>query len=147
LSAQTRGDEILWLDQGHALPSQQRYLVLLEDLRQALNQGLFLGLCGQETLAARYPPGSFYRRHVDGFQKGNLRVLTVILYLNRRWQVDDGGALRLYLDARRDGEFIDLLPEAGRLVAFLSECFHHEVLETRRVRWSITSWFSRRPLQ
>ena len=54
------------------------------------------------------------------------------------------GALRLYLDAHAHGEYIDVLPESGRLVVFLSETFHHEVLPTRRERWSITGWFSRR---
>ena len=145
--AQTRGDQILWLDRGNALSAQQRYLTLLEKLRLAVNRDLYLGLCEQETHAAIYPPGSFYRRHLDGFQQGNLRILSVILYLNPRWHVHDGGALRLYLDANPNGEFLDVLPESGRLAAFLSECFHHEVLQTHRARSSITSWFSRRPLQ
>ena len=135
------------LSRGDALPAQQRYLTLHEKLRLAVNRDLYLGLCEQETHAAIYPPGGFYRRHLDGFQQGNLRTLSVILYLNPRWNIQDGGALRLYLDANPNGELLDVLPESGRLVAFLSECFHHEVLPTRRARLSITSWFTRRPLQ
>jgi SM-20-related protein len=147
LDAQTRGDRILWLDRGNALPAQAQYLARLEELRLAVNRDLFLGLYDQETHAAIYPPGSFYRCHLDGFRQDNLRVLSMVLYLNPRWHPEDGGALRLYLDANRHGECLDVLPEAGRLVAFLSETFHHEVLPTRRERWSITSWFSRRPPQ
>ena len=36
---------------------------------------------------------------------------------------------------------------ASTKVVFLSECFQHQVLPTGRARSSITSWFSRRPLQ
>ena len=147
LDSAARGDQILWLDQGNALSAQQQYLVRLENLRQAVNRDLFLGLYELETHAAIYPPGSFYRRHVDGFRRGNLRTLTVILYLNPRWHAEDGGALRLYLDSDPDSEFLEVMPESGRLITFLSERFPHEVLATRRHRSSITSWFSRRPCQ
>jgi SM-20-related protein len=147
LETAMRGDQILWLDPGNALSAQQQYLVLLENLRQAVNRDLFLGLYELETHAAIYPPGSFYRRHLDGFRQGNLRTLTAILYLNPRWHARDGGELRLYLDSAPDSGFLDVLPESGRLVTFLSERFPHEVLATRRQRSSITSWFSRRPGQ
>jgi SM-20-related protein len=146
LDSQTRGDQILWLDQDSALSAQRRYLAKLEELRLAVNRDLFLGLYELETHAAVYQPGSFYQRHLDGFRKGNLRTLTAILYLNPCWHAHDGGALRLYLEASPNGEFLDVLPVSGRLVAFLSESFYHEVLETRRTRSSITSWFSRRSL-
>jgi SM-20-related protein len=147
LDTQTRGDQILWLDRGNALPAQQRYLTLLEELRQAVNRELFLGLYRLDMHAATYPPGGFYRRHLDAFRHDNLRVLSVVMYLNRCWQSGDGGALRLYLDAHPDGPFVDVLPESGRLVTFLSDRFQHEVRETHRLRSSITGWFSRRPRQ
>jgi len=147
LDKQERGDHILWLDHGNSLPAQQQYLTRLEELRRAVNGDLFLGLYESETHAAIYPPGSFYRRHLDGFQLGNRRTLTAILYLNPRWHAEDGGALRLYLDPKPGNRFIDVEPRAGRLVTFLSEQFPHEVLVTRRERSSITSWFSRRQLQ
>jgi len=147
LDSLERGDHILWLDHCNSLPAQQQYLNRLEELRQAVNCELFLGLYESETHAAIYPPGSFYLRHLDAFQQGNLRTLTAILYLNSRWHAEDGGALRLYLDAKPGHGFIDVEPHSGRLVTFLSEKFPHEVLVTRRERSSITTWFSRRPLQ
>jgi SM-20-related protein len=147
LDAQTRGDQILWLDRGNALPAQIQYLAMLEELRRAVNRELFLGLDRLDMHAADFPPGGFYRRHLDAFRHDNLRVLSVILYLNRRWHARDGGALRLYLDAHPDGAFVDVLPESGRLVTFLSDRSQHEVRETHRLRSSITGWFSRRPRQ
>jgi SM-20-related protein len=147
LDSQTRGDEVLWLDHLDALPAQCQYLALLEDLRLAVNRDLMLGLYQVEAHATIYHPGSFYRRHLDAFRLGNLRTVSIILYLDPRWHQSDGGALRLFLDGLRDSEFLDITPQGGRLVAFLSERFHHEVLVTRRMRSSITGWFSRRPLQ
>ena len=140
----TRGDHTLWLERHNAQPAQCQYLELLEELRVAVNHELFLGLFEQETHAAVYPPGRGYRRHLDGFRKGNLRTLTSILYLNPRWRNEEGGALRIFLDDAPGGECVEVLPEAGRLVVFLSERFEHEVVTTRRLRWSITTWFSRR---
>ncbi|MCB1773060.1 MAG: 2OG-Fe(II) oxygenase [Gammaproteobacteria bacterium] len=142
--AETRGDRILWLERHNAGPAQRQYLELLEELRLAVNHELFLGLFGQETHAAVYPPGRGYRRHLDGFRKGNLRTLTGILYLNPRWRKEDGGALRMFLDDAPGGDCLEVLPEAGRFVVFLSERFEHEVATTQRLRWSVTSWFSRR---
>jgi SM-20-related protein len=39
-----------------------------------------------------------------------------------------------------------VLPQGGRLVAFLSDRFEHEVLPARRERMSFTGWFRRRSL-
>lgn len=145
LNGSIRRDRLLWLDEGNALPAQADYLRRLEELRLAVNRDLFMGLHGVETQAAMYPPGSFYRRHLDAFQRDNLRALTAIVYLNPRWHADESGVLRLYVQEQGQG-VVDILPQAGRLVVFLSERFEHEVLTTRRARWSLTSWFSRRPL-
>jgi SM-20-related protein len=43
-----------------------------------------------------------------------------------------------------DTETLDVLPEGGTLVAFLSERFQHEVLPARRERLALTGWFRRR---
>jgi SM-20-related protein len=136
-----RGDWISWLEQATLTPTQQAYLDDLERLRLAANRALQLGLFDFEGHLAVYPPGSFYRRHLDRFRDDDRRTLTVILYLNPDWQEADGGALRLYLDETRH---IDVLPRGGTLVAFLSGRFWHEVLPSRRERFSITGWFRTR---
>lgn len=135
-----RGDHIEWLEAGQSAACE-RYLGLLDELRVALNRGLYLGLEDYESHFALYPPGAFYRKHVDRFQDDDRRAVSVVLYLNADWQAEQGGALRLYL---ADGETRDVLPQAGCLAVFLSAEMPHEVLPATRERLSLTGWFRRR---
>lgn len=135
-----RGDQIQWIDPGQA-EACDRYLELMDNLRQAINQGLFLGLEDFECHFALYPPGAFYRRHLDRFRDDDRRMVSVVLYLNERWQAEDGGQLRMFL---ADDVEHDVQPEAGSLVVFLSGEVPHEVLPANRARLSLTGWFRRR---
>lgn len=137
-----RGDAIAWLEPQDESPAVRAWLATLENLRQAVNASLYLGLFDLEAHFALYPPGTFYRRHLDRFREDDRRTLTVILYLNENWGKENGGALRFY--PQETGEGIDILPEGGTLVAFLSDRFWHEVLPARRARLSLTGWFRRR---
>ena len=139
-----RGDFIHWLEPENCSERQLSYLDALEHLRQEVNQGLYLGLFDFEGHFAIYPPGGFYRKHIDRFQNDSRRTLTAILYLNQDWQEADGGKLRLYLDASGEGDFLDIEPRAGTLVTFLSSRFWHEVLPATKERISITGWFRTR---
>ncbi|MDF0729397.1 2OG-Fe(II) oxygenase [Pseudomonas entomophila] len=135
-----RGDRIQWLEPGQSVACDQ-YLAAMDGLRQALNQGLYLGLEDYECHFALYPPGAFYRRHLDRFRDDDRRAVSVILYLNEDWQPEDGGQLRMFLD----GDVAhDVQPLAGCLVAFLSADIPHEVLAAGRERLSLTGWFRRR---
>jgi SM-20-related protein len=67
-----------------------------------------------------------------------------VLYLNEDWARDDGGELRLHLDAAEAGKIQDVLPVGGTLVLFLSEHFAHEVLPANRERLSLAGWFRTR---
>ena len=136
---QIRRDAIWWLEEDKAGASSE-FLTWLSELRLRLNQELFLGLVEAELHFALYPQGGFYRRHIDNFRGASARLITVILYLNQDWQTNDGGELRLYLEQ----DFIDIVPEAGKLVMFLSERFEHEVLPTEQERLSLTGWLRRR---
>jgi SM-20-related protein len=97
------------------------------------------------------------------------RRVSFLLYLNSGWQDRFGGALRLYRSrapsgnadepaampaARADGlpgrstdghaaepEHVDVVPEAGTLVLFMSARVEHEVLETLRPREAVVGWF------
>lgn len=135
-----RGDAIQWIEPGEGSASD-RYLGIMESLRQGLNQTLYLGLESFETHFACYRPGAFYRRHLDRFNDDDRRTLSTVLYLNSAWLPEDGGQLRLYLPDERTH---DVVPTGGALVVFLSAQIPHEVLPARRERLSLTGWFLRR---
>lgn len=135
-----RGDHIQWLEPGQSAACD-RYLTLLDELRQALNRALFLGLEDFEGHFACYAPGAFYQRHVDRFRDDDRRTVSAVFYLNDNWLPEQGGALRLYL---ADGHEHDVLPEAGTLALFMSGDMSHEVLPATRERLSLTGWFRRR---
>lgn len=147
ITQNVRGDFIHWLEDAEATPIQQMYLHRLEQLRQAFNQTLYLGLFDFEGHFASYPPGTFYRKHLDQFQQDSLRTLTAILYLNEDWKPEDGGQLRMYLQGEDEGHYRDIQPVGGTLVTFLSNRYWHEVLPANRERLSITGWFRTRPSQ
>lgn len=138
-----RGDRIHWLDEAHPVAAEVIVWRLFDALREALNRSLMLGLWSFEGHYALYPPGASYARHRDSFRDDDARVVSSILYLNERWHAEDGGALRLYLDA---GRAVDVLPQGGTLVTFLSGRFEHEVLAATRPRLALTGWFRRREL-
>ncbi len=136
-----RSDEVLWMDAGELSPLQAAYWEKIEEIRKVLNQRCFLGLRSFEGHFARYPVGSFYKRHLDQFQAVPHRVVTVILYLNESWTESDEGALRMYFPQKDGLERVeDVLPVGGRLVVFLSGEVPHEVLPTNKERISITGW-------
>lgn len=135
-----RGDHIQWLNPGEGAVTDA-YLGVLDGLRERLNRELFLGLEDYECHFALYPPGSFYRRHLDRFRDDDRRTVTTVCYLNDAWQAADGGALRIEL---ADGREHDVLPDAGTLVVFMSADFPHEVLPAGRERLSLTGWYRRR---
>jgi len=137
-----RGDAVLWLDEATTVPAQRVYLDRMAALQQHLNRALYLGLFAYETHFAVYPPGAFYARHLDAFHDHRGRTLSCVLYLNPDWTDADGGHLRLYLDGSEPEPFVDVRPEAGTLVTFLSERFEHEVRPATRERASVTGWFS-----
>jgi SM-20-related protein len=136
-----RGDRIRWIDAAGATPAEQSLLAALDALRAELNRALQLGLFELEAHYAIYPAGAGYATHVDRFRDDDARVLSLVLYLNDDWQDGEGGTLQLTLP---DGSRIDVAPEGGTLVAFLSDRFPHAVQPASRDRVSIAGWFRRR---
>lgn len=138
-----RRDVIAWIE--GETDAEQQWLQWSSRLRLFLNRRLFLGLFSFESHFSHYPPGAFYKKHVDAF-KGNLltdtanRVLSVVAYFNPGWQSEDGGELVMFRDAEPD-PFLCVTPAYGTLVVFLSEEFPHEVRAARRDRYSIAGWY------
>jgi SM-20-related protein len=131
-----RGDYIHWLDKSSAPQPTKIYLNRLNDLITFLNQSLFLSLKDFEVHMTIYPPGSYYKKHLDQFKQDDHRKLSVICYLNPEWKEEFGGQLRMYLpNGTRD-----ILPTAGKLVCFRSDQIEHEVLPATRERLSLTGW-------
>lgn len=135
-----RGDSIHWLEYGQSACTDA-YLEHMEGLRHALNQAFFLGLEEFECHIALYPPGSFYKTHLDRFRDDDSRTVTAVTYLNPHWTLEDGGLMRLYL---ADGAVQDIPPLAGNLAVFMSADRPHEVLPTQQERLALTGWFKRR---
>ena len=131
-----RGDSIHWLT--GATEAQRRFMDEMNQLQNALNQQLFLGLSELEAHFAHYPPGSGYQKHVDSFQNNNLRRITIVAYLNPDWNEGDGGELEIF-----DGDDIvtRVAPLGGTLICFVSEDIPHQVALTQRDRFSIAGWF------
>ncbi len=156
-----RGDYIGWLNDGKTnlqtnteiknSEAQAAYFEKMESLRLHLNTHLYLGLFGLESHLALYPAGACYKKHIDRFK--NIRVndgkparqISCILYLNENWEDAFGGQLRVYKNIENEvffnEKFFDILPISGRLVAFLSDTFYHEVLSATQPRMSVTGWF------
>ncbi|WP_221800052.1 2OG-Fe(II) oxygenase [Oceanobacter mangrovi] len=139
LNRDIRRDRIHWLSADNS--AEQAWLGHMEALRVHLNRSLLLGLFSYEGHFAHYPPGAFYKKHLDAFRGQSNRVLTTVFYLNPDWQPENGGELLIYQDNDHDDLRSKVLPEMGTLVTFLSEDFPHEVLAAERDRYSIAGWF------
>jgi len=134
-----RSDRVFWLDEHQLTKTQQQYWDVIAQIRSELNQQFFLNAKSFEAHFAVYPPGSFYKKHLDQFKEVRHRVITCLLYLNEDWKPEHGGQLRVY-DAENPEIFTDVLPEKGRFVCFRSDTIYHEVLPANRERFSLTGW-------
>jgi len=137
-----RGDRIAWMTEASDDDAERELARWLDALRVRCNRELTLGLCDIEAHYAIYPPGARYARHRDRFRDDDARVLSCVLYLNEGWRADDGGALRVHTN---EGA-LDVMPEGGTFVAFLSAELEHEVLPASRERLALAAWFRHRVL-
>lgn len=140
-----RTDRVRWIDSQKATGLQQDYLERAEAMRQAINSKQTMGLFDFEAHYALYPPGCFYRKHLDRFADAKHRTVSYIQYLNSDWKAEDGGDLRIYLpNAKTAEKYLDIQPMGGTAVFFLSGEFEHMVMPSRRERLSLTGWFCNR---
>jgi SM-20-related protein len=137
---QVRKNQIAWITSGEDDVSTA-FHDWLATIQTYLNRTLFMGLFDVEAHYARYRVGDFYKRHVDAFVGQSNRKLSVVFYLNDEWTAEDGGELWVYADEMAKEPFERVLPIRGRLIAFLSERFPHEVRPSHKTRHSIAAWF------
>ena len=138
LNTVIRSDEICWINNDNAAGTA--WLEWVESLQVFLNRHLFLGLFSSESHFAHYAPGDYYQKHRDAFKGEANRILSMVVYLNRDWQAEQGGELLIYKDETSQAD-IKVGPGFGTVVVFLSEDFPHEVLPAMRDRFSIATWF------
>lgn len=137
-----RSDEIFWLERARDRELDV-YFGLVDEVIAQLNRLCFLSISGSEFHLAHYPPGSFYKRHLDQFDSRSNRLISMVCYLNEKWSPEHGGELRLYAS---DGSYRDVEPLPGRMALFKSDVVPHEVLLSKAPRYSITGWLLHQPL-
>lgn len=141
VNLEVRSDSILWLEESACSGVQQRLFAKIQDLRRSINSQLYLGLRGFEGHYAAYPSGGFYQRHLDAFDKENLRTVSLVLYLNETWKPEWGGQLRIFDGTQAGTVAMEVLPLGGSLVLFMSSEIEHEVVPSAVERLSFTGWF------
>jgi len=89
------------------------------------------------------PPSAAYNIHDDRFIESLERAVTCILNLNHDWKAADGGALTIHEGTETSTLLLPMqvLPQGGRLVPFISGRFPHKALPASRDRLSLTGWF------
>ena len=140
-----RSDETYWLDETPDDEAERSALERIHQFRARLNESLFIGAQTAELHFARYTPGAFYKTHLDRFRDDDVRVVSMVFYLNEAWPTDAGGELLLYAADGSGAVEARVLPTAGTMACFLSDRFPHEVLPATRERYSLTGWLRRAP--
>lgn len=140
-----RTDEIVWLDRNNCSEQISQYLHFInEELIPHLNRNLFLSIKDFEFMLAYYPPGGFYKKHLDQFKERNNRLLSMVIYMNDNWQQGDGGELEIFhTDDSSKTTIVE--PLGNRLVIFNSATVWHQVLPAHKGRKSITGWLLKMP--
>jgi len=133
---QVRTDKILWLSDNPDHPAEKAFMEAVSQFSEYMNRTCFAGIRGGEFHYACYEQGAFYKRHIDQFIYDDARKYSLITYLSRDWQPEDGGELVLYLEDKT----VLIRPEFGKTVLFKSEFIEHEVLPSNRRRLSVTGW-------
>jgi SM-20-related protein len=140
LNPEIRGDGTFWFEPDHLTPAQTEFVSVIESVRKLLNEQFYLGLEDWEGHYAIYPPGAFYERHLDRFKSDSRRKVSMVFFFNSDWKSEEGGALKLDLGEKN----VEVLPESGTAVFFMSDLIPHEVCKTFRERLSFAGWFRTR---
>lgn len=133
-----RGDSTFWLDPQDPPSELSNVVGLIHEMKNGFNQHFFMGIKDFECHLAKYPTGSFYKKHLDRFEDDSSRSISFIFYLHQEWTHQNGGELILYSTNNEIMEMI--LPRPGSMVVFLSEKFPHEVKVCLKERRSLTGW-------
>lgn len=140
-----RGDFILWINEKDGGEVENIFFSKINSLVDYLNKTCFLGILQKEFHYAVYPPGTFYKRHLDTFQNDDRRKLSLVCYLNdENWKPENGGELVIYKKENGVETPKSIYPLPGRVVIFESQILEHEVKPVKTTRLSITGWLKTR---
>lgn len=171
-----RGDSLCWVtpalvEKLNLVTLQQYADRIVTECSAAMGKELGLGTDYHMQFAVYPGGGEGYNRHRDAFPRtaaelataanGSTsplklsRQLTCLLYLNKDWEPEDGGRLRVFthpgveMDIKGAGERFsfwgtngyDIDPSFGRMVIFRSELVEHAVLPCFNTeRMALTIW-------
>lgn len=141
IKTEIRGDYIKWIDEKSSNSTENTFFKNIKHFADYLNRTCFMGILHKEFHYAVYPKGRFYKRHLDTFDNDQRRRLSMVLYLNKMWSLENGGELVIYTQKNDKEAPVSIIPKFGRLVIFESSVLEHEVkpvLEGERL--SITGW-------
>ncbi|MES2801005.1 MAG: 2OG-Fe(II) oxygenase [Bdellovibrionota bacterium] len=131
-----RNDLTYWLEKEHH-PTEQKALEGLDQVLQSLKKYFRISLTHLECHFAFYPPGHFYKKHIDQTKDNNKRFFSFVIYLNPDWKITDGGKLVGYSEERK---LFEVMPLFGEMIIFRSD-IPHEVETSFSERRSIAGWF------
>lgn len=137
LNKRIRGDEIMWLPKNSLNEFEMEFNSQIQAFMIYLNESCFLSLNDFEFHYTCYPPGTFYKKHIDQFHTDPSRQISFILYLNKAWKEKDGGEVVVY---PKHDKAVKISPTWGKVVCFRSHELPHEVILTNTNRYSITGW-------
>lgn len=137
--SEIRSDFIHWIDRQRD-QNLAPFFDLIETVQSTVSRELFLSLSGFEFHFAKYPPGAFYKPHLDQFETRSNRQLSFIIYLNTQWTAGDGGELHILTPKDET-----IAPIANRAILFRSDTVLHEVLPAVVPRRSLTGWLLKQP--
>ncbi|AZZ37229.1 hypothetical protein CIK05_10665 [Bdellovibrio sp. qaytius] len=136
-SAKTiRNDLTYWLEKEHH-PSEQQVLEKLDEVLIAFKNYFRISLSHLECHFAFYPPGHFYKKHIDQTADNNKRFFSFVIYLNPNWKDSDGGKL---VGFDNEQKIFEVMPHFGDMILFKSD-IPHEVEISHNERRSIAGWF------
>lgn len=141
LETSIRNDSIFWLDNKSQEMNENDSAALLQiqNLSLMLKEYFRIGISEIECHYAVYNEGHFYHKHRDATTQNNKRVFSFVVYLNESWNSDDGGQLVGYSEHQ---QIFSIEPKMGKMILFNSE-LEHEVIKTRKIRYSLTGWMRR----
>lgn len=131
-----RNDLTYWLEKEHHT-TESLMLENLEQVQTALKNYFRISLSHLECHFAFYPPGHFYKKHIDQTADNNKRFFSFVIYLNPNWKTSDGGKLIGY---QQEEKLFEVMPHFGEMIIFRSD-IPHEVEMSHNERRSIAGWF------